>query len=1219
MTADQELAKSLLEMDEGPTVDFKSSSYKFTNDHYKALFVKDIISMANTPREGSSYILTGVSRYAGGKKEIKGVSEHPDDANLQQLLIGKVRPLPTFHYRSLQYGVFSLGIIEIPSKRNGPYVPIKDFGDTLHRDVVYFRRGSSNDVARPEDLREIVAWMSKGDESAKIILETPSSGTATWDLFFETCEKFRPGWRYVLCLNGNGMSGINQLNALGRVDWGMVIDFDPCTDTTGIFPVVKPELEVSRSVHLRMLDDKVVFNLDRGTYWFAGSGVSNRPTTLCGADWRSWYLKYSGNLHSTALEFVKAAGERPIIVISLIDDPNFVRSICEAFLSSGGDSVKFVFGSNRAPEFGALSDTFGGLAVPIGLDEICQGLSKTINPKSCIEAIELPGWEEQKVAIPPDKVPWLEENVEFVRASESGESNRQEFLRGKLISWGGLELHYDIDREKTNSLENRIERDLRDRSIRIHYVYHWPGSGGTTIARRITFNLHKKYPVVSLQKYTGNETVGRLRYIFDLTRAPLLVLVEGSDIPISAVYELRDEALRQQLPIVFLVVLRTFDPIAEKENIVFVPATLNIAEAKLFAASYAEIKPDAKAQLLSLVASPDILRRNVFFFGLVTFEKNLVSIGDYVSRRIRTSTAVQQEILVHLAIAYKYGQKALPEQVFANLLGLPQNRIVQLDSVLPGPIQEIIIQESQSNWRPAHTLIAQELLEQILAGNAPDRRVWTQNLSSWACKFIDLCAGVRKTISDQLIDVLNRIFILREYGELVGSESAITSKYAQIIDEIDNTSGKITVFRKLVESFPSNAHYWGHLGRIYALEIRDYNKAKEAINTALSLEPNHYILLHMKGMVLRQEAYEAMNHCLLTKSCSVDEMTIIKSLVEQAGKEFAAARLTAPPQEEHAHVSDIQMIIRTVDFGFQMSSLAREEFLISPQNDWYRELLNLAEDILSELKRKFEGWELDQYIVSCETSIRSIYGDFARVLEGLRNYLDRSGVYKPPLRKQLAHVYLRRSNGSWDDLSQRDLQHIADLMTDNIRDNPADDKSISTWFQSVRRISGYDMQQAIERLTYWKANSLSIDAKFYIYILHVLIVIDGSVAFKNKAKDLIVECSKAAGVLHNRHNSIEWYGKGSGMNRIVYHRRLGKWEDEFEKQALLQIMDGQISSISGPEAGKIEMTSGLEVFFVPNRGYKGTTYAKGRDENKKVKFFLAFSYDGLRAWSVRDA
>ncbi len=53
--------------------------------------------------------------------------------------------------------------------------------------------------------------------------------------------------------------------------------------------------------------------------------------------------------------------------------------------------------------------------------------------------------------------------------------------------------------------------------------------------------------------------------------------------------------------------------------------------------------------------------------------------------------------------------------------------------------------------------------------------------------------------------------------------------------------------------------------------------------------------------------------------------------------------------------------------------------------------------------------------------------------------------------------------------------------------------------------------------------------------------------------------------------------------------------------------------------GGIELSSGLRAFFVPGRGYKGRTYVRSLDENKPVKFCLAFSSDGLVAWAVRDA
>ena len=37
-------------------------------------------------------------------------------------------------------------------------------------------------------------------------------------------------------------------------------------------------------------------------------------------------------------------------------------------------------------------------------------------------------------------------------------------------------------------------------------------------------------------------------------------------------------------------------------------------------------------------------------------------------------------------------------------------------------------------------------------------------------------------------------------------------------------------------------------------------------------------------------------------------------------------------------------------------------------------------------------------------------------------------------------------------------------------------------------------------------------------------------------------------------------------------------------------------------------------FFVPAKG----GYSRGHSENRPVTFYLGFSYDGLRAWAVKD-
>ena len=92
------------------------------------------------------------------------------------------------------------------------------------------------------------------------------------------------------------------------------------------------------------------------------------------------------------------------------------------------------------------------------------------------------------------------------------------------------------------------------------------------------------------------------------------------------------------------------------------------------------------------------------------------------------------------------------------------------------------------------------------------------------------------------------------------------------------------------------------------------------------------------------------------------------------------------------------------------------------------------------------------------------------------------------------------------------------------------------------------------------------------------------------------------------------------MARLVHFTRLGTFDQEkdfYENDRLLVRVPGKIARIDRPEAGLVELQCGLQAFFVPERRRPGaTSFIKGRDENKDVDFFLGFSYDGLRAWSV---
>jgi len=164
---DIELLSKLLARPEGNDLDFKATRPIVSDPKHKAEFIKDLISMANTPRNGSAFIVSGVKCKPDGTKEIIGVSDHPDDANLQELISRNVEPIPHFQYRPVLYGKKSLGILEIYPRRDGPFMPRFDHPKVIEQGTVYFRRGSSNAAASSLEFREIIEWMRLEKESSR--------------------------------------------------------------------------------------------------------------------------------------------------------------------------------------------------------------------------------------------------------------------------------------------------------------------------------------------------------------------------------------------------------------------------------------------------------------------------------------------------------------------------------------------------------------------------------------------------------------------------------------------------------------------------------------------------------------------------------------------------------------------------------------------------------------------------------------------------------------------------------------------------------------------------------------------------------------------------------------------------------------------------------------------------------------------------------------------
>jgi Predicted transcriptional regulator containing an HTH domain and an uncharacterized domain shared with the mammalian protein Schlafen len=142
----------LLRQSESTTLDFKQTQYALAGatDEQKSELIKDLLAFANANRTEDAYILLGVTEHKARRATITGITEHLDDAHLQQLINTKTNRTVHFSYHAATINGKAIGIITIPRQQRPVYLK-KDFGK-LRANTVYTRHGSSTSIATPDEI-----------------------------------------------------------------------------------------------------------------------------------------------------------------------------------------------------------------------------------------------------------------------------------------------------------------------------------------------------------------------------------------------------------------------------------------------------------------------------------------------------------------------------------------------------------------------------------------------------------------------------------------------------------------------------------------------------------------------------------------------------------------------------------------------------------------------------------------------------------------------------------------------------------------------------------------------------------------------------------------------------------------------------------------------------------------------------------------------------------
>jgi hypothetical protein len=1083
----------------------------------------------------------------------------------------------------------------------------------------------------------------------------PTNSNTNWNEFNTACNHFDDNYHYFLITGPSLNLSPEQLQHFANINWSLIFDFDIESDTNGLLTSVRPQLERNKAIR-HIINTKENIQIDfpmNTTFWYSASGVKGiKDSLLQSTSIFEWKEKYSDFTKNIVRDFYKSSPIKPVTVIILLDEKKLVEEVIHSIKSIFGGSTNFVFATQDNINFIDIirDSAINAHNCSINHTEIAEGfreLQGTILSTILDDKIYLPcnptkgksiGLELKDAQLVRQYFEILHLNISSEKNAET--SDNKNFYQGRVITWAELDYgNVDIKREITDEIETDVREWLDNRSYGIVNLFHDPGAGGTTIGRRIAINIYNKYPTLVLKNYDKVKTAEEMHRIFSLTGQPIFVLVDDATIKLNQIRELMKTCEDKLTKTTFLVIKRTYDYLRDnnnsrknKDNFVhYLPLTLHKKEQSRFLYQFKEkfpLKTDIYNEIESNGNSKEL---TPFYFGLITYEKEYLSLSDYVKNRIENCTAMQREVLVLIAFSSYYGTdkfKELPAIIFNKVLNLNENYVILQNHIDNNKLFDLIIESDNLHWRTLHFLIAEEVLYQLIGGNGK-KQIDPSNLVEWAIKFIYAIKDSMYSKNEEGLSILSSIFIERNGNSEEQYDSFDIKHYnpkvfSKLITDAYINENRISILKHLVEAFPDEPHFWGHLARLYS-----YNKhLPDAINSIdkgirlldnLDRKKDFFILYHIKGMCYRAEAYLIKEQYFGDKLIPEQEFKRFVDLFYLAEEQFEQTRKLAP-NKDYGYVSSIQFICQAIDFGFSISNFKKEDgytqFLTDISSSWYREILTIANELLNTAKENNDGETSNKYIKDQENNILKLYDNHDKLIQSWRLLIDNTDHDPFFVRRQVVNAYFAKYKFNLHEIDNKTLKKVEDLLLENIKNSPVD-KDIKNWFEVARRL-GKSIEDIITTLQHREFFKETLESSYYLYSLNIVKSLLGSKISIDYAVEYMTKCKERITTHKSKVFCKEWIGMKNGKYILINNRDVGEWKKELsffeqDRPEKLARLKGRVVKIDGPNQGFIELdSSGIKVLYVPG---KESHYSSNLHD--PVEFFLGFSYHGPRAFKVR--
>lgn len=734
-------------------------------------------------------------------------------------------------------------------------------------------------------------------------------------------------------------------------------------------------------------------------------------------------------------------------------------------------------------------------------------------------------------------------------------------------------------------------------------------------------------PVLLLLSYNEKITSIQVSNYYRLVGMSILIVVESSVMSDDDFKKLNGELMSQAIPHIFLVVSRLKSKNKSSDEDLRLLVDEEFYEMVIKLEPYlTDVK---KREINKLLKSPE--DRYPFFMSMYTFEDKFKGVKNYISNYLVSISKNDRLALEYISLVDWFANKELD----ISFLKLSDKTMEMFEN----PVNYNLIRKQSlgqnSFVRMRHPRFAEEIILQRISEGVNDRLLEkAEKLSNFLRDFIKYSKQNIMFDLNSTIDVLKNLLILRDSASLIKSQFAPVIEYMKElipnnVDEHEKYNCIGLVFKELVNTYTEEPHFKAHLSRYYSHIEKKYEmgiqEAKEAISLAEGLGEKDPILYHIYGMSIRkyieQKLYKEALECKkydekIQLSNKLDE--IYNNLME-ASEQFEKVRDTN--NKVAGYVSDIEMCISVIDFGKELYESSTEDFIKQHRESWFMQYYDRALTLLEGF-RSIQVEEDTEFCkirltTKCSNSLKDMLSNIESTIEMWQDYLNSADdLQKPVVRRFIARakekIYLSEENNKTDNVKQ-----VMQLMEDNIKQEPNNGANIRIWFNALRYFDEGDedilLDEALQKLGAWKQIGDNLEAYYYYFILICIKAIEGASRAEAIIPELQEELKTKTSHMPNNRVIYEWLGEGKGVHRLInaFEQKNGKYYrkslDYIEKEGCY--LEGRFSKYKHERSAQIKAYN-MEVFFSPSGQNKQFSI---EDVNKKVKFILGFSYDGLRA------